>query len=60
MRINICNIKAELSNVDDKLTKLTSTVDKHENILQSLSAQENNSGVDTADNENITAFIREA
>ena len=54
-----CDLKAWFSNVDDKLTQLISTVDKHKNKMHSQSAHDNNSGVDTADDENITAFIRE-
>ena len=53
------NLKAKLSNAYDKLTQLTSDVDKHKNILHMQSAQVNNSGVDTTYNESITAFIRE-
>ena len=51
--------KAIISNVDDKVTQLTSTVDKHENMLQSQAPLDNNSNVSTADNESITAFIKE-
>ena len=55
---NIYDLKAIISN-DDNLTHLISALDKHENMLQSQSAQETNSGVGTAANENITAYIRE-
>ena len=56
---SICDLKGTISNVEDELSQLTSTVDKHENMLQSQPAQENNSDVGTTDNENIIAFIRE-
>ena len=56
---SIRDLKTTVSNVEDKVTQLTSTVDKHESMLQSQIAQVNNSEVGTADNENITAFIRE-
>ena len=56
---SIRDLKTTVSNVEDKVTQLTSTVDKHESMLQSQPAQVNNSEVGFADTEKITAFIRE-
>ena len=56
---SVGDLKAIISKVDDNVTQLTSTVEKHENMLQSKTALVNNSNVSTADNESITAFIKE-